>query len=82
MWLALMLLKLATMYRLTVGSFNVLSTNNHRALSARPADNPYVGGNSNECSVSGGQSCQQAIACTLSGGGGNNAVLNVQVYAK
>jgi hypothetical protein len=47
-----------------------------------PADNPYAGGNEYSCTVGGGQACQQAVACTLSGGSGNNAVLNVNVYAK
>ncbi len=45
-------------------------------------DNPFAGGNSFDCTVGGGQACQQAIACTLSGGGGNNAVLSVNIGAK
>jgi hypothetical protein len=32
--------------------------------------------------VLGGQACQQGIACTVSGGSGNNAVLNVLVYGR
>lgn len=45
-------------------------------------NNPFTGGNSYSCTVGGGQACDNAIACTLSNGGGNNAVLNVNVYAK
>ncbi|KAI7839079.1 hypothetical protein COHA_007221 [Chlorella ohadii] len=45
-------------------------------------DCPFVGANSYSCSVGGGQACQQAIGCALSGGIGNNAELNISVYAK
>ena len=46
-----------------------------------PADNPYYGANSYSCSLL-GANCNNQLACTLTNGSGNNAVLAVGVLRR